>query len=151
MSFAVFLTSRYLDSFDQGNTEELKQNDFESKAPAKNLPKIDPDSNFMVQIYQYLKYLISKPMWLILVIFYVLGNCSIVTIGSLINILSTNFGFPSVLGSIVALGVIFIGLTSSVLYSIFFIRRKRQTNILSSYGAACVISLVGASICATNQ
>lgn len=99
----------------------------------------------------YIKELLSIPLFRILLVLYCLGNCSIVTLGSIINIISTNFEFDSYIGSIIALVVITLGLTSSIIYSIFFIHLHNQSMILMSFSMACIVSLLGALVSAIYQ
>ena len=133
----------------------MKSFDLEDKSSntkkSSTILNISENHNFLMQMYLYSKYLISQPLYRILLLLYCLGNCSVITMGSLINIISTNFGFKSVMGSIVALGVIILGLTSSVIYSIYFIRKKNQTLILASYCVVCIFSILLALISAIKQ
>lgn len=104
-----------------------------------SISDINMDSNFIVLIYQFSKILLSHSLFRILLIIYCMGNTSILTLGSMINIISENFGFSSSVGSITAFGVIFTGLVSSMIYSVYFIKRKRQTIILACY---CFFSII---------
>lgn len=102
-------------------------------------------------MYQFSKYLLSHTLFRILLAMYCLGNASIITMGSMINIIANNFGFSSSIGSIIAIFVIILGLSSSILYSIYFIRRSNQTIILAFYCCLCIIALLFAACCAISQ
>lgn len=122
-----------------------------SSTKVRTQPRIDPDRNFLVLMLLYTKDLLGYPLYRILLTLYVLGNCSLVTMGSIVNILATSFEFESFIGSIIALIVIILGLTSSILYSIYFIRRTRQSKILALFCMTCILALVSALVSAINQ
>lgn len=102
-------------------------------------------------MFLYTKDLLGYPLFRVLLLLYCLGNCSIVTLGSIVNILATNFEFDSYIGSIIAMIVIILGLSSSIVYSIFFIKRKNQSRILMSFSMICIVCLLSAALFALKQ
>ena len=123
-----------------------KTENLESEKKDTNVYLYDDNRNFFMLLYLYTIELFSDKLFLSLATIYILGNSTIVTMGSLINIICTNFGFASFYGSITALIVITLGLTSSVLYSIFFIKKKNQQLIQSIYITSSALTLLFAVI-----
>ena len=91
------------------------------ESTSKSADYIDENGNFIIVMFKFSKRLLSSPMFRILLAIYCLGNTAILTFGSMINIISGNFGFSSSIVSLIAFVVITLGLISSVLYSIYFI------------------------------
>lgn len=93
-------------------------------------------------MFLYTKELFKFPVFVYMFFLYTLGNGSIVLMGSMVNIICTHFGYRSFYGSIVAAGVVILGLCTSILYSLFLINRKNQGYIMSFFFVGCVVLLV---------
>lgn len=99
------------------------------------------DKNFLVLLYVYAKQLFTNKLYLSLSFCYIFGNCVIIIMGSIVNIICTNFGYASVYGSIIALFVISLGMVSVTLYSIFWIKRPDQSIIQTYFFFAAILTL----------
>jgi hypothetical protein len=105
------------------------------------------DKNFLVLLYIHAKQLFTNKLYLSLSFCYIFGNCVIIIMGSIVNIICTNFGYASIYGSIIALFVIGLGMISVTLYSIFLIKRPDQSKIQTYFFFCAITCLVIAEVC----
>ena len=71
-----------------------------------------------------------------------LTNTTLILLGSIINILFTEFGFPSIFGSICSALVVFSGLAGAFVYSIFLMKTKKQRYKLSLFTFASIMMVL---------
>lgn len=124
-------------------SQDLQYEEFDESHRSTAITRlVQQDRSFIVMMFLYTKELFKFPVFVYMFFLYTLGNGSIVLMGSMVNIICTHFGYKSFYGSIVAAGVVILGLCSSILYSLFLINRKDQGYIMSFFFVGCVVLLV---------
>lgn len=83
-------------------------------------------SNFFKQSFFMIKDLLSYKLFHIYLSIFLLCNSSITFLGSMFDLIVEDFGLSSTFGGIATLIIIFVGLGSSIFYSIFFMKYKNQ-------------------------
>ena len=82
--------------------------------------------NFFVYTFSEIKKLLSIKLFRVYLFIFCLCNSNITFLGSMFDLIVEDFGLSASFGSIASLIIICVGLLSSIIYSIFFMKYEKQ-------------------------